>query len=380
MASSEAPSPGGGFLASDPAMVQAIRLGLGAFALVQIVQTYLFLFVIPGTPPTPGPALIVTLRLGYLIAAVPTAYALLRRAGDGAPSAHGLGIRAAGLLGLGLGYGGSIIVATRLARGFWPPPGEVMINHLGDFILYGGVIWLGARAVLLYRHYRDQRLEAALLEGRLARAQLNSLKMQIQPHFLFNTLNAIATLTRDEPAAAERMMLALADLLHRALEHGRRRDVRLADEVETAALYMEIQKIRFGDWLSFSVSVEPAAGEARVPSFVLQPLIENAIKHGLAPAQGHGHVSVEARLAGRRLVVEVSDDGVGPREGRRGGVGLRNIRERLRHMYGEDASVELVSRNGGGATTRLDIPYAWRPVRHDKGQREEPALTANLTA
>jgi two-component system, LytTR family, sensor kinase len=202
--------------------------------------------------------------------------------------------------------------------------------------------------------YYTRSREREQLERRLADARLQLLNMQLQPHFLFNTLNTIAELVHEDADAADRMITALADLLRRSLALGGTQEIALASELELLDTYLNIQKARFGDRLDVRVSVAHAAGSARVPMLLLQPIVENAIKHGLA-----GRIDVHVRREDEQLVVQVTDQGTGAAADAlqgRAGIGLGNTRERLAALYGSGASLDLVNVPGAGAQVTVRLP------------------------
>jgi hypothetical protein len=209
-----------------------------------------------------------------------------------------------------------------------------------------------------YRRYRERELVATSLENALNAAQLQTLRAQLNPHFLFNTLNAIGALSRKDPEATNRMITLLGALLRRSLDSDGRQVVPLREEVDFLRDYLEIEKVRFPDRLQVIFDVPSDLLEAPVPSLVLQPLAENAIRHGIAPRSAPGHVTVKAREAGEILVMTVEDDGVG--WGRRGpveeGYGLGLTRKRLRVLYGQDASLDVAPRPEGGTRATLKVP------------------------
>ncbi|HJU89305.1 MAG TPA: histidine kinase [Gemmatimonadaceae bacterium] len=209
--------------------------------------------------------------------------------------------------------------------------------------------------------YFEQARVRERLEGQLAQAQLQTLRLQLQPHFLFNTLNTIAALVSSDARAAERMVTRLSDLLRQTLNNAAEQEVTLARELELLSPYLEIQRLRFADRLRVDFNIAPDAENALVPSLLLQPLIENAIRHGITPRAAGGRVDVRARRDGEYLRIEVADDGIGFRawSGRtpREGVGLGATRGRLRHMYGAAHHLTLDAPPEGGFTVRLAIPY-----------------------
>ncbi len=207
-----------------------------------------------------------------------------------------------------------------------------------------------AHAGLYYR--REQERAAALAEARL-----DALRGQLQPHFLFNSLNMIGGLIHENPDKADTMLVALSDLLRRSLETSTTPETPLAEETAFLRRYLELMQARFEDRLEFSIELAPDAAEALVPSMILQPIVENALKHGLLPKVGGGTVTIGARRHGAEVVLTVADDGIGfapaaPPES--GGLGLANTRARLRALYGKRAA--LTVRHDGGTTVTITLP------------------------
>ena len=211
-----------------------------------------------------------------------------------------------------------------------------------------------------YKRFRDRALRASQLEARLAKAQLEVLKGQLHPHFLFNTLNAISTLVHRDAHAADEMITQLSDLLRLSLDSIGVQEVRLRQEVEFLSRYLDIQRTRFQDRLKVDLHVPEHLLDVFVPNQVLQPIAENAIKHGLATRPECGRIEVTARRNGHWLDLAVRDDGPGFRLGPEGlpmrGIGLRNTRERLRELYGPGAVLTLSNHPEGGAVVRLRLP------------------------
>ena len=210
------------------------------------------------------------------------------------------------------------------------------------------------------------------LEARLARAQLQSLRLQLHPHFLFNTLNTINALISSDRHAAERVVSGLSELLRMSLSSASEQEVTLAKELDLLAHYIEIQQIRFQDRLTVSFRIDPDARYALVPNLVLQPLVENAIRHGIAPRAAPGHVVVSARRRDDRLEMSVVDDGVGenPRADHRDGVGLGNTRARLLSLYGSEHGFEAGTVASGGFAVRIEIPYRTELMIKESLRRE----------
>ncbi len=214
------------------------------------------------------------------------------------------------------------------------------------------------------RALREARLEAALHETRL-----QALQGQLQPHFLFNTLNTISSVMYADPELADRLISRLSDLLRSSLSAPERPEVSLEEEIEILDRYVELMSARFGDRLSVSVSVAPEARGSAVPVFLLQPLVENAIQHGVARHAGPGSVEVRVTRAGDRLLIRVADDGPGiegdPYEAVGKGVGLRNTRERLAHLYGDGAALTLRNGDDRGLDVTVELPC--RPAEESAG-------------
>jgi two-component sensor histidine kinase len=241
--------------------------------------------------------------------------------------------------------------------------------HL-DLLIYGAIIGV-SYAVSYYFRYREREFRASQLETQLAQAQLQTLKMQLQPHFLFNTLNGIAGLVRDSRnKAAVDMLAGLSDLLRYTLESAGKQEVPLKEELEFLELYLDIQQMRFSDRLQVEMRVEPEVFDAMVPNLILQPLVENAIRHGVSRRAGSGTVGVSARRDNGSLRISIYDDGLGLKRDDGAatveGVGLSNTRARLAQLYGERQRFSLSEREGGGVEANLIIPF----VRATEGRKE----------
>jgi two-component system, LytTR family, sensor kinase len=227
-------------------------------------------------------------------------------------------------------------------------------------LFYGLILGIDS-ALDYYRQFRERQLRTSQLEAQLAQAELQMLKMQLHPHFLFNTLNGITGLVRDnDNAAAVQMLVGLSDLLRQTLDNAGKQEVRLGEELEWLELYLKLQQIRFSDRLQVSINAAPETLDALVPNLITQPLVENAIRHGLSPRARPGSVSLSARRVNARLELSVSDDGVGLPEGwhpaNSKGVGLLNTEARLRQLYGPDFALEVRNREQGGVEALLTIP------------------------
>jgi two-component sensor histidine kinase len=236
----------------------------------------------------------------------------------------------------------------------------LLINFHLSVSIYWAVIGI-KYAIGYYQKYRERELRASQLEARLAQTRLQVLKMQLHPHFLFNTLNAISELVYKDPEAAEQMITNLSDLLRLSLDNVGVQEVPLQQELEFLNKYIEIEQTRFHDRLQVELHIEPDTLDASVPNMILQPLVENAIKHGIAPRSSGGRVEIDAERQNGLLLLRVSDDGIGLSNGDgetlKEGVGLSNTRARLRHLYGEQHRFELKPLKDGGLMLQLEIPF-----------------------
>jgi two-component system, LytTR family, sensor kinase len=230
---------------------------------------------------------------------------------------------------------------------------------LSDSLLYWIILSVGY-AAQHYQRRRETELTASQLETQLVQAELQALKMQFQPHFLFNALHTIGSLIRTgDRATAVRVTAGLGDLLRRVLESATRQEVPLRQEIEFIRRYLEIEQIRFQDRLAVEINAEESALGAMVPYLVLQPLVENAIRHGIEPHRSAGHVEVEAKRSNGKLTLLVRDDGPGVGGGHtaRPGIGLSNTRERLVRLYGQDFELVVHNRVEGGLEARVELPF-----------------------
>jgi LytS/YehU family sensor histidine kinase len=265
------------------------------------------------------------------------------------------------------------VVRQRLTTALSPiDVGSLLASYvywLDVHVLTYAMVVVAAWALGLHRQYRDRTVRTHMLEVQLARAQLQFLGLQLQPHFLFNCLNAISELAHEAPEAAERMLRQLHTLLRLSLERAGQDEVTLEEELASLDPYFDIQRARFSEWLTVQLEVEPGARLALVPHFILQPLVENAIRHGLAVRSAPGTVGVRAWVTGSRLHLEVLDNGVGlapTRTSFRPGIGLRNAKNRLTQLYGDDHRFELRSGENGGTVVALEIPYRSRALLADQ--------------
>jgi signal transduction histidine kinase len=234
----------------------------------------------------------------------------------------------------------------------------VLRNHFhSDFFTYLAIAGC-SHAVKFYDKFRERELRATELEASLAQAQLQALKMQLQPHFLFNTLQAIAELVHQDPLAADQMILRLSELLRMTLQSNGINEVSLQDEIDFLKVYLEIEQARMGDRLAVTLRIAPDTCIARVPSLLLQPLVENAIRHGIAPYAAGGEITISSARENGSLRLLIRDTGPGLPSGnvRISGVGLANTRARLRQLYGSGARLDLA--NDHGLVVSVELPFA----------------------
>lgn len=226
-------------------------------------------------------------------------------------------------------------------------------------VLYWMVL-LTTYLVEYYRRYQRGVIDAARLNGELAQAQLRWLKSRLHPHFLFNTLHTISALVREDPDSAERMIARLSDLLRLALQDSALQEVPLRQELEYLNLYLDIEKMRFEERLKVRFEIDPDVEEAMVPGLVLQPLVENAIRHGIGGRASGGTIQIIAGRDNGRLTLSIIDNGAGLRQDgqlTREGVGLSSARGRLDRLYGRSHSLVLRNLPGGGVEARITMPF-----------------------
>ncbi len=252
---------------------------------------------------------------------------------------------------------GQAIVWPRLVR-------EVIVPEYAWGVTAYIMLLSVAHAAEFRRRDQARALGAARLEAALALARLNALRMQLEPHFLFNALNSISSLVRRDPDGAERMLARLGDFLRLTLDDSMPQEVELRQELTFLERYLDIERVRFCDRLSVVLDVPADLLDARVPYLILQPLVENAIRHGLARRAGPGVISVRATRHDTRLVLEVEDDGPGFSSDvplAKLGVGLANMRARLRQLHGEAARLAAESRAEQGARVTITLPWERGP-------------------
>jgi signal transduction histidine kinase len=242
---------------------------------------------------------------------------------------------------------------------------SALLNFDWEMMTYWTIVGL-SHAVLYYRESRDRALWTSQLETRLVEAQLKTLQQQLHPHFLFNTLHAISALMHRDVEAADRTLMRLSDLLRLTLENIGQHEIPLQSELDFLAKYLQIEQTRFADRLVVRFDVQPETLDRLVPNLILQPLVENAIKHGVAKKSGLGHIDISARREGDKLHMEVRDDGVGLSEDAltalQKGIGVSTTRARLQHLFGADYRFEFHRQTSGLAVV---IAVPWRTAPRD---------------
>lgn len=264
---------------------------------------------------------------------------------------------------------------SRQVTPFW-----AFLVYYADFDIVSYVAIIAVAETLLVRRALVARQQLAKrLETSLGRARLDYLEAQLQPHFLFNSLGAVSELAYDAPATANRVLRQLASVFRTALAR-KSDEVTLGEEIVGIEPYVDIQRIRFADWLTIDYRVDDAAVDCLLPRFILQPLIENAIRHGLSGRSAAGTIAISARVVDDTLVVRVADNGVGfvnraPTAGH--GIGLANVRDRLAILYGDDDRLRLIDGESGGAIAELTIPARRRDGQHLAAEPDSSPVSIN---
>jgi two-component system, LytTR family, sensor kinase len=241
-----------------------------------------------------------------------------------------------------------VVLGNSLSFGF----ASNCLRYCAIFVCYQAIVYHDA--------VRERDLRTARLEMDLARAKLSNVEACLRPHFLFNTLNAIAALVREDPRLAERMIGQLSDLLRASLSGEPSKEVRLDVELAFTEKYLDLEGVRFQDRLRFTIDASPEARRALVPYLLLQPLVENAVRHGIAPLEAGGSIAVAAAKQNGMLRVTIRDDGVGVNGSRTsagGGIGLQSVRARLAHLYGDGHRFDLVPGSPQGTIVNIEVPY-----------------------
>jgi signal transduction histidine kinase len=269
-----------------------------------------------------------------------------------------------------------------LIHGEYAIPYSVLESYkfygIAKFFTYSLIYWVivgVGRAFDYYHKYRERELRASQLEARLAQAQLQVLKMQLHPHFLFNTLHAISALMHQDVEVADRMIARLGELLRSTLEMANTQEVTLKEELEFIKPYLEIEQARLGPRLAVKLAVDPEVLGACVPNLILQPLVENAIRHGIAPCPEAGRIIIRARRIRGMLQLQVQDDGPGlkvyPQPTQRQGVGIANTRARLQQLYGPSHRFDMTNGPVRGLVVTVTIPF--RQDSEDLVRADRPA-------
>ncbi|HTI71308.1 MAG TPA: histidine kinase [Candidatus Limnocylindria bacterium] len=261
-------------------------------------------------------------------------------------------------------------ILVRVGVANWLDPRHTGGRAIGDLLRFAlvatfffnllvyWVVMTGVHALAYYRSLRERERRVLELEHRLTTARLHALQMELNPHFLFNALNGISTLMYRDVDAADSMLLKLASLLRYALDHSDRHQVRLGEELEFLGRYLDLEQMRFGSRLIVERDIDPASLDALVPNLVLQPLVENAIKHGFEPQTRQGKIRISAKINGQRLILGVEDNGRGLPTGSelREGVGTSNSKARLAQLYGSRAAFRLEKGSAGGVHAIIELP------------------------
>jgi LytS/YehU family sensor histidine kinase len=259
---------------------------------------------------------------------------------------------------------GRYLLRLSFYEGIESEVGVLVLSIANGWILFllWSVIYFGVHAVWSHRRAEVEKWK---LEAQAKAARLQALKLQLNPHFFFNSLNSIRALIADEPARAQRIVTRLARLLRTTLQVGDVKTVALQDELRTVQTYLELEKVRFEERLRYEIDVSARARSRAVPFLLVQTLVENGIKHGVAPRQGGGTITVDAEVVGDALRLRVTNPGTLEKEG--DGIGLTNTRERLRLLFGDEASLTLEVAAPGRVQATVVLP-----ARDDAAQPEGP--------
>ncbi len=256
------------------------------------------------------------------------------------------------------------ILQNLKATAEYPFSWERLTQNVIGFSDYGFFIYLIIvfvdHAIVYYKELMQEQLHAARLKEELTTAQLHALKMQIQPHFLFNSLNTVSVLIQEEPKKAEQTLLMISDLLRLTLQRAENIAISLKEELRYVELYLNIEQVRFGDRLKVVIHSENGTLEAQVPPLILQPLVENAIKHGISQKRGEGVVEVFCERKNDSLLIRVNDNGNGfttMNNSSEGGIGLTNTTSRLKALFGDNANLVITDGNNGGTSVELKMPF-----------------------
>jgi two-component system, LytTR family, sensor kinase len=255
-------------------------------------------------------------------------------------------------------------IAEKNTGGYFPVLWQLltsptMVNFRLRLLIYT-IIVLISLTIDYYTRFQKRELDLSRLEKQLADAQLQALKMQLHPHFLFNTLNSVSALMYKDVQAAEAMILKLTNFLHMTLESSSSQEVTLKKELDFLNYYLEIEQIRFQDRLDVKMKIDPTTLDARVPNLIMQPIVENAIRHGIATRASQGHIEIRASRQNGVIQLQVQDNGPGLEADNgeiREGVGLSNTRLRLQQIYGDTYRFDLMNAPEGGVVATVELPY-----------------------
>lgn len=259
---------------------------------------------------------------------------------------------------------------------FWPPVNTATLQRMerspqaawalmrstvaDQLWMYVSIVAV-ALTIQYYQEFRRRQLREAELKAQVAEYELQILKLQLHPHFLFNTLNGISALMAQDVKTAREMMLRLSDLLRIALSHTSAKEISLREELDFIEAYLAIEQMRFGPRLQVSMRIAPETFDARLPNMILQPLVENAVRHGIASRRAGGAIEVASTRQDGKLLITVSNDGPQampqPAEGKASGLGLGNTHARLLQLYGSAYNLKINGRPQGGVEVRLEIPF-----------------------
>jgi sensor histidine kinase YesM len=249
---------------------------------------------------------------------------------------------------------GQILTFSYLIQMYWS-------HYLMMYLIVYWMVVFGHLGWHYYQRFREREVQTAQLQQELTQARLEALRMQLNPHFLFNTLHAISSLIYDNPKAADRVVARLSELLRLTLDQTKPQEVPLSEEIAFLDSYLEIEQTRFAERLRVEKQISPETQQALVPYLILQPLVENAVRHGIEPREEPGLLKISASRKNGRLELLVQDngEGVGVKLDLHAtkGIGLSNTRSRLQHLYGEDCKFELNPAQGGGLEARVEIPF-----------------------
>jgi two-component system LytT family sensor kinase len=256
-----------------------------------------------------------------------------------------------------------LVMAPYVHRTYWDRLGIVL---RGDFVSYVVFFWIAlfiARGIVHFESNRQNEMAASQLETELIGAQLRALRVQLNPHFLFNTMNGISSLMRRDPDGADRMLEQLSRLLRMTLDRGDMQQVTLSQEIEFVQIYLDIQQARFGDRARYELGIAPEALDALIPTMILQPIVENAYRHGIAVSRQAGFIRIEASIKSNELDLRVLNTGIGIRpetgDGERSGIGMANVRSRLLLHYQARQTFTLKELEPGLTEARLTLPLQY---------------------